>query len=78
MESLHFFVKYKKKKKSHINIHEKVKEYFFVKTFLFSLLHAGGRVVYLLYMALIKGFEREETFLLLYGSLCQLGSSTSI
>lgn len=49
-------------------------ERIFVKTFLFFF----AVVVYLFYMALIKGFEREETFLLLYDSLCQLGSGTSI
>lgn len=52
-------------------------ERIFVKTFLFFAVVVVV-VVYLFYMALIKGFEREETFLLLYDSLCQLGSGTSI
>lgn len=52
-----------------------VKADFFVKTFVPG---TGSRVVHLLYMALIKGFARDETFLLLYGSHCQLGSSAGI
>lgn len=41
----------------------KLQEEFWKKLFFFSILCTDCRTGYSLYMALIKGFEREETFL---------------